>query len=152
MAKKEDPSSGLETLAKPPEVTIGGKTYKIRRLGILDVLTVLEIIQQIFDRGSKEMIQRISGMDLSNEENFAAALFYGFPACKESLLHWLADLVGVAYEDYVDPEQFPLDAQMDILEALASHPDLASFFTRVKELAEKKGLLQQIQQKFTKDS
>lgn len=112
-----------------PSVTIAGHEYELRRLGLRDVFRVSRII----GRGVSV---------LANTTEFTVGqvvqvLVSSMTANEEEVLTLIADVLGIKRDDLNDPERFPMDSIVDVLEALGRHQDLMGFFKRVQAMAER---------------
>jgi len=146
-------TTGMNVHKDVEPIEINGKKYKLRRLGILDVFAFMEIIQKVMAKGNKELVGRIKGaMAEQSEELVSAIIFHGFPACKEPILEWISDLIDVPKDDYINPEIFPIQSHLDILESIITHPDIEVFFMKLKEMAKEKGAFSKIKEQFGKSS
>jgi len=120
-------------LADMPTVTSNGVTYTLRRLGIADVFRMVRIM----GLGSK-----VAGIDimteLTNTDDIAGTLAVQLctilPFAERQISEMLADVLCVTPEQFADPDVFPMESIVDVVQAVAAHPDLTSFFTRLSQL------------------
>jgi hypothetical protein len=130
---REDVTTGANPLlADMPVVTANGVDYPLRRLGIADVFRTVRIL----GIGS-----RVAGLDMTeivNAEDVAGALTVRLlailPFAETQIMEMLADVLQVTPEQFADPDLFPMECIVDVIKAVAAHPDLTSFFTRLTEL------------------
>ena len=117
-------------LSEPITVTIANEEYTMRRLGLQDVFKVARIlgngIAVLGDTSGEystgQILQVLIGSMTRNERE---------------VLDLIADLLSVDREALNDPERFPMESMIDILEALSAHQDLKSFLARLAEMAKR---------------
>jgi hypothetical protein len=117
-------------LDEGPIVSIAGTDYRIRRLGFQDVFKVARILGRgiavLGDQGSNltpgQAIQVIMASMTANEDE---------------VLDLLASILGVNRKDFADTARFPMEAIVDVAEALANHQDLRAFLAKVQALMER---------------
>ena len=114
-----------------PVVTIKGKEYKMRRLGIADTFRLARII----GIGAAGIGKEIADLDMSPEAAIGL-LIVGFPFASEEILNLFASLLGVKLEEIRNPDLFPMGSEVDIIKALVEHIDVKAFFTKLVELTE----------------
>lgn len=126
---EHDPNTVDPVMYVPPTVVVAGTTYTLRRLGLPDVFRVVKILGRgaaLLDAGSQftpaQIIQVIMASITLNEE---------------PVLDLIASLIGVKREALNDPEAFPMDSIIDIVEAIAKHGDLRGFLARADAIAKK---------------
>jgi hypothetical protein len=112
-----------------PTVTIEGREYRMRRLGLRDVFRVSRIlgrgVSMLADAGKftvGQIVQVLVGSITVNEDE---------------VLDLIADVLQVERVELNDPERFPMPCVLDVLEALAKHQDLMGFIVRVQALTER---------------
>lgn len=123
-AQAKDPVLGENT------VVIAGVEHKLRRLGIVDVFAVARIM----GRG----VATLTG--LGNDPTPAQVvqvLISSLAANEDEVLDLIASVIGVTRDDLNDPERYPLDSTLAIVEALAEHQDLTSFLASVGKTMQK---------------
>ncbi|MFA5569341.1 MAG: hypothetical protein WC972_11930 [Trueperaceae bacterium] len=117
-------------LYEPPTVAIAGRLYTMRRLGIRDVFAVARVISaalgDIRDAGG-----------ILTGTNLLPMILDAMVREEKVVLELLAGTIGVTPQELSDPEQFPLDSVIDLIEALSEHQDLAAFFSRSAEMTKK---------------
>lgn len=124
-----DPTTGDSPLLdEAPKVTIAGREYQLRRLGVRDTFAVARIVAV----GAAAM-NRPLGDDL-DPGAIGQLLLSGFMAAEETTIKLLASVIGVTVKDL---EAMPMEAPLDIAAALAEHQDLRAFFARASELMAK---------------
>lgn len=117
-------------LDEGPTVNIAGTEYQIRRLGFQDVFKVARILGRgiavLGDQGSNlspgQAIQIVMASMTANEDE---------------VLDLLASILGVSRKDFNDADRFPMEAIVDVAEALAQHQDLRAFLAKVQALIER---------------
>jgi len=115
--------------AETPSVTINGKKFKMRRLGVGDTFKLAKVISI----GAAGMGAEIGNIEL-NPEVVAGLLMAGFPFAENEILALLADIIGVKFEDMKDPEKFPMGSEIEIISAMMEHVDVKAFFTKATGL------------------
>lgn len=115
-------------LYEPPVVTIEGREFTLRRLGLQDVFRV----SRILGRGVAVMadVQNVSPGVV------AQVLITSMSQNEKEVMELLADLLGVEQRELRDPERFPMHAIVTVVRALAEHQDLRSFLTSLQTLTE----------------
>ena len=116
----------------PPEIEINGRTFKLRRLGILDVFKLGKIWSAAQDHAGTVFKK---GM---NEEMLGMVVISAIPYAEDQVITFLADLIGIAEEDFKNPDLFPLGSELKIIEALMKHEDVVAFFDSVRKLVKGK--------------
>lgn len=134
MTDKENNKKTIEEELEPffdeaPSVTIKGKPYKMRRLGIADTFKLGRIIAV----GAAGVGKEIGKLELSPEV-LAGLMFVGFPYAEKPIMEFLATVIGVTYEEIKDPRKFPMGSEVDIINALVTHIDVKAFFDRLTSL------------------
>ena len=127
---KEEIFNDVEPLiADTPTVTINGKEFKMRRMGVGDTFKLARVISI----GAAGMGAEIGNIEL-NPEVVAGLLLAGFPFAERQILELLASVIGVRYEDMKDPEKFPMGSEIEIISKLMEHVDMKAFFTKATGL------------------
>ena len=114
-----------------PIVTIKGKEYKMRRLGIADTFKLARII----GIGAAGIGKELATLDM-DAETAIGLLIVGFPYASNQILELFASLLGVKDEEIKNPNMFPMGSEVTIIKALAEHVDAKAFFIKLTELAE----------------
>ena len=126
MTDQSDPTIGdSPILDDAPQVTIAGKAYQLRRLGVRDTFAIARIVAV-----GAAALNRPLGSDLTTE-SMGQLLLSGFMAAEETTMKLLASVIGVTVPEL---EQMPMEAPLEIVAALAEHQDLRAFFARAGEL------------------
>jgi hypothetical protein len=129
--KEKEKDNGIEALiSEGKTVTISGREYQMRRLGIRDTFKLARIIAI----GAAGMGKEIGKMDL-NGEVLTGLLLVGFPYAEKQIMEFLADIIGIKYEELDDPIKFPMGSEIEMIEALAEHVDVKAFFSKATKLA-----------------
>ncbi|MBA7577884.1 hypothetical protein ES708_19740 [subsurface metagenome] len=113
-------------VGEAPTVTIKGKQYKVRRLGIADIFKLGRILAV----GAAGMGREVGKLEL-NPGMLAGLLLVSFPYAENQCMEFIASVIDVKVEDLKNPELFPVDSILDILKALAEHEDIKAFFTKL---------------------
>jgi len=123
-----DPTIGdSPILDEAPTVTIAGKTYQLRRLGVRDTFA----IARIFAVGAAAMNRPLGNSAMSDPSALAPLLLSGLMAAEETTMKLLASVIDVTVPEL---EKMPMEAPLEIVAALAEHQDLRAFFARAGEL------------------
>jgi hypothetical protein len=121
-------------LAENPTVTIAGTEYPLKRLGIQHAFRIVRVL----GRG----VSAFAGLEKNEEtgeyntEQVLQVLVAAMVVNEEEALRLIADVLNVERKELNDPERFPMDSIIDVLQALARHQDLRSFFARLMRLME----------------
>ena len=116
-----------------PTITIGEKTYTLKRLPAsmaFDLLPLIETLFGLFRSLTPE--QRGGPIELASAMGQHA--IYTIRHHRNLLIDVFAHALGVKAADFNDGEQFPLSTHVKLVNALAEHPDLLDFFTQAHEL------------------
>jgi len=113
-------------VAETPKVTINGRVYKMRRLGIRDTFKLAKVIAV----GAAGMGKEIGDIEL-NAEVAIGLLLAGFPYAEREIVELLANIIGVKYEDMMNPEKFPMGSEIEIIKTLTEHVDVKAFFDKM---------------------
>ena len=128
--KKEFNDKEIEPfLGETISITISNKEYKMRRLNIQDIFK----LGRILGIGAAGMGKEIGKMDL-NPEVLAGLLLVSFPYAERQCLEFIASLIDVEVEDLKNPEFFPVDSILDILQNILEHEDVKAFFLKLANL------------------
>jgi len=112
-----------------PTVTIKGKEYKMRRLGMADTFKLARIIAI----GAGGIGKEINSLDIT-AETAIGLLIVGFPYADQQILNLFADVLGVKNEEIRNPDIFPMGSEIDLIKALVEHIDVKAFFLKLTEL------------------
>lgn len=130
-SKTTSPEAPVDpALYTPPVITIAGNTYTLRRLGVRDVFAVAKILGNSLDE-----IRQRGGV--ANGAALISILLSALVDSEKQVLELIASLIGVRAVDLADPNQFPLDATFQIIDALSEHEDLKAFLARASEMADR---------------
>src|SRR5690606_9848508 len=125
---------GAEALvASPPSVVIEGRTYQMRRLGAMDIIRWLQMIRSSGARGVRGVMEMVGELKLNQQQAGLVAILFGLVDLAGDVLDWLASVLRVKREDLENPELFPLDSIVDIIGALADHPDIEAFVGKLQK-------------------
>ena len=116
-------------VGEAPTVTIKGRRYKVRRLGVSDVFKLGRILAV----GAAGIGKEIGKLEM-NPGVLAGLLIVSFPYAEDQCIEFIASIIDVKIEDLKDPELFPVDSILDILKVLAEHEDVKAFFTKLTGL------------------
>jgi hypothetical protein len=105
-------------------VEIAGVTYTLRRLGLQDVFRVARILG-----GGVAVLGESTGKYTSLE--IAQVLIAAMTRNEDEVLNLVADLLNVERKTLADPDKFPMDSMIDIIQAVSEHQDLKAFLSRV---------------------
>lgn len=123
-----DPTIGdTPILDEAPTVTIAGREYQLRRLGVRDTFAIARIVAV----GAAALNRP---MDAVTGDDMAPLLLSGFMAAEETTIKLLASVISVKVPEL---EAMPMEAPLEIVAALAAHQDLRAFFARAGELMKK---------------
>jgi hypothetical protein len=128
-SEKKDFDEVESFIGESPTVTIKGKEYKLRRLGVSDIFKLGRILAV----GAAGMGKEIGKLEL-NPGVLAGLLIVSFPYAENQCMEFLASIVDVKVEDLKNPELFPVDSILDILKVLSEHEDVKAFFTKLTGL------------------
>lgn len=117
-------------LSEDPIITIAGREYTVRRMGLTDVFRVARIL------GRGVTLLSGSAGEITGAQ-LVQVLVASLTANDEEVLRLIASLIGVERKDLDDPRVFPMDSILTVFEALAVHQDLRAFLFKVQTLAER---------------
>lgn len=117
MAKTNDAGVILDTAT---DVTLAGKTYKMRRLSTRDVFTFAKMMGQIM--GKVEMNAS------ETEEMFGAKMMAQFLGATEEMAGFYGSLIGLTEDEFLG---LPPIAFSEFIEQFAEQQDVAAFFAAV---------------------
>lgn len=121
---------------------VEGKQFRLKRLGIKQTLTAINLLKQAAAYGYHDLsflTNLVETLTAQRKEGViaAAALLFGITELQDSLLTWVASVIEdsdgkvLTLEDLCDPDRFPMSSTLDILVAFLSHQDLGSFFSKL---------------------
>ncbi|MEW6049240.1 MAG: hypothetical protein AB1609_22675 [Bacillota bacterium] len=106
-------------LAETPEVEIGGRRYRLRRLKTADVFQISRLLSRAIAN---------VGLGLLGAEDVGGAFRIIATLLGDELASWYASLLGITEREFAE---LPVDAAPAVLEALQKHPDYEAFLTSV---------------------
>ena len=143
-------------LHEPPVVTIGGKKYKLRRLGLIDIERMIGIVEKAVIVAGRQKID-MNKIDSTTGMQF---LIDFMPYAFDEVIEFLAGVIGlkVGYSakeaekrrkksktdkdpnegTIRDPNVFPLGSELKLINALSEHQDVLNFFAEGKRFKENK--------------
>ena len=132
--EKEKASGSINDEVEPlisetPVVTIAGKKYKMRRLGMVETFKLARIVAM----GAGGIGTEISKVKM-NAESIMGLLVVGFPYASDLVMDLFANVLGVKIEDIKNPKLFPMGSEIDLIQALMGHIDVKAFFTKLTGL------------------
>jgi hypothetical protein len=136
MSKKHTPDPILD---KGPTVTINGTEYTIRRLGFGDVFKVARIL------GNGIAVLGDQGANLTAGQ-ILQVLLSSMTKNETEVLELLASVLNVTKAEIVNPDLFPMESIVDVLQALGEHQDLRAFLAKVQALTERLPEMQNLTQ------
>lgn len=118
-----------------PIVTIEGRDYPLRRLGLQDVFRVVRILGNGISVlvGSGQVDVKTSKLAV-DPGLVVQVLLASMQRHESDIMQLMADLIGVERAELDDAERFPITAILDLYEALAQHQDLLAFLARVEAM------------------
>lgn len=114
-------------LYEPPTVTINGREYPMRRLGLKDGFKAAAIFQK-----GLTGIRAAGGV--ADGAELVAIILGALVDEETAVTDFLASSIKVSRQDLQNPELFPITAIFDIIDALVKHEDLRSFLARSQAL------------------
>jgi len=124
--EKKPESIGNTFIGNTPEIKINGVFYKMRRMSLADTFKLLRIIAI----GASGIGKEITNLEI-NVESIIGILVVGFPYAERPIINFLSSLLGVTTEDLNNPEKFPMDSVLEIIDALRRHVDFQVFFKKL---------------------
>lgn len=112
------------------KIEIGGKSYVVRRLNVMDVFAVADLLGKVgndladlFLTDEGELNEGIGGRQL------VFKLIGVIPKCREELAVLFADLISISRDEFV---KLPPTALFKLITALKDNEDLKAFFVEVR--------------------
>lgn len=135
---KNDKSHGSDPqMVELPSITIEGKTYTMRRLGIGDCFALVRLCGAAVYEAIKQF-SMVRASTKSMEEAGVVAFFHlmaNIAGKEEAFYALIGGTFGLKTpKDMGDPNKFPLPAWTDIAQAIAKHPDLEAFVKNLERL------------------
>ena len=150
-------TKGAGALLKvPPVVTIAGKKYPVRRLGLIDIEKMIGIVEKAVIVGGRQKVN----FDKIDTQGAMSFLIDFLPYAFDETVEFLAGVIGLksgyaakdaeakrkkskAHNDpnegtIRDPNVFPLGSEIKLINALSEHQDVLNFFTEGKTLMSSK--------------
>lgn len=109
-----------------PTINLPEGPVQLRRLGLDDPFFIVDIFSAAVDAYATEQSYRVKPLALDTEEGKLRFALLGFQGARETLMPWLASLLGKTTEDIRNPAVFPVTALPDLIAALMAHPDIES--------------------------
>ena len=136
-------------LYEAPIITIVGKEYTMRRLGIFDVTRLARILSKsggalLTKLGSTIGLGKLNEGIKSLKDfpvgDWFMAIISALPDTAEDVIGFLASTLKGWEGDVKDGDQFPLGTELEIVEKLLEHEDVVAFFARAQNLAKSPAL------------
>lgn len=118
---------------EPPTVVVAGRTYRMKRLTLAHVFPAARILRAGVAALGPQAAQ-LSGI---GPADVAKVLVAALGESEDEVLAIIASVLGVRRADLLDPDQFPVDSILDIVDAFAKHQDLMGFLARVQAMMER---------------
>lgn len=117
-------------LGEKTSIAVGENTYTLRRLGIRDVFTFSGMIAP----HAKTVFAAIDTTGDATERgvNLLTQIVFVIPELEQSAMKFIADLLGLTPDILGNPEHFPLPVWGELLQKIATHPDLEEFIKQLK--------------------
>jgi hypothetical protein len=117
-------------MSEGPEVEIEGRIFKLRRLGVRDTFKLARIVAI----GAAGIGKEIGNMQELSPELIGGLLLLGFPYAERDVLEFLSSIIDVPFEEFSNPEKFPMGSEVVIVNALVEHVDVKAFFSKIAML------------------
>lgn len=132
-AKSKSTKSEVDPITyEPPTIQVRGEEYPLQRLSVRHSLKLAKILAAGVAVGGE--IPRAENM---TPERLGTMLAGTLTYAEEAVLDLIASVLGVSIDDLTDPEKFPMGTELQVIETLAEHEDLRSFFASGKSLMDK---------------
>lgn len=116
-----------------PEIELHGKVYTLKPLGLELLLKIARIITKIFKRGTSDALDLFKGGNTSAYEFGLAVFMFGLEHAEEDVIAAFAYTIGVSPKNMID---LPINAPLEILDAIQKHPDVDRFVEALGKLKE----------------
>jgi hypothetical protein len=127
-------ASATEVIAgEGPVVVVVGVSYTMRRLGLRDAFKIAKVLAAGFASVSGAVKVDFTDAE-SAGESITTLLMAGVPFAEDEIIALLADVLQVPDGVLSDPDTFPLDSLVEVIEGITKHPDLQSFTKRLAAL------------------
>lgn len=130
--KTKTDKSEAPLLAEPPVITVAGREYPMRRLGVRDTFKLARILAA----GAAGLGQQLERMEMT-PENIGMLLIAGVPFAEKQAIEVLSSVIGVTPEEFSDPARFPMGSELEVIGGLIEHQDLKAFFRTFGRLIER---------------
>lgn len=129
-----------------PKLEIAGQTYSVRRLGLLDIKWLAELLAG--GTGYIEgLLAKRGGVEGLSPEAVGSLIIGYIPEAFDEIADWMASVIGMDKDAIRDPDQFPLGSEIQVVEAIVEHEDVTAFFDRARKLAKHPGLTKMLSRK-----
>ena len=108
----------------------GNKEKKLRKFSVKDTWK----IARLFATGAAMINKQLSEIDLKNQETVGMLFMTAFLYAEKDSLTFLASMIDETYENFTDPEQYPMGSELDIIEQLAKSKDFKGFLAKSASL------------------
>lgn len=112
---------------------IGGKSRKMRRMGLVDLFRAMQVVRDVMARGSIDIRMYMADLSLGPDA-LQVIITMGLCGAEDSALEFLASLFDVTVEEIRDPNQFPLADMPTMVRAFVTSPDVKAFFSGLGEM------------------
>lgn len=122
-----------------PKLEIAGREYHVRRLGLLDIKWLAELIAggTGFIEKTLSRVPDLSGL---SPEAIGSLILGYLPEAFDEVADWMAGMIGISTQDIRDPELFPLGSEIRVIKKLVEHEDVVGFFDEAQTLSKHPGL------------
>lgn len=129
-AKSKATKSDVDPVTyEPPTITVRGEEYPLQRLSVRHSLKLAKILAAGVAVGGE-----IPRADNMTAERLGTMLAGTLTYAEEAVLDLIASVLGVTVDELTDPERFPMGTELQVIETLAEHEDLRSFFASGRSL------------------
>lgn len=144
----EEKINGTDTLLNEgSSITVENKVYTMRRLGIRDVYSTVNLLKKAIAYGCHDLrfLENITEVLTAQKKEgliTVAALLCGLTDIEEPFLSLIASVLlkedgtKVTIEDIYDPNIFPADSMFKIVLGFLQHQDIVSFFTSLTAMTQ----------------
>ena len=120
-------------LRDKPVHMIAGREHTIKRFGIPDVFK----FAKIFATGAAYAGQSMSGAMSTGQDGFTGYMLLGLAYAEKETLALLAYSIDVSVEELSDPDQYPVDSIVEIIEALSKSQDIQALMGKFQKMMQK---------------
>lgn len=120
-------------IEEPKPFEVAGKPHTMRHLSVKDTFKVARLLAT----GAASMNKHLAQMQLNDEGTVQTLLIAAFIYAETDTINFLCSLINVKYEDFTNPEFYPMGSELEVMEQLLINKDFNYFLAKVGGLIQR---------------